>query len=322
MAQINLLDEDFKDFPIGDFPFDKNHCATGEYHFIHYPGYYGRWYDPVCNHTYNGQGASWIITEYNGAHFMEQMRIRNDKPHRTFPMLTSGDRFWKDYEMTASIRMFTTKWGTAGIGFCCQNSANLLVLVFEEHELRLEYRHKEDVEIIESVPFDYNCDDTYVMNVKISGTHVVCSVDGKIYFDTDTSYAAQGGKIAITATIPAQFGYVKVTTDESTAKEIDAAREAYNTACKEAQERYPKMKLVKKIDLKGCGSGRQLRFGHLLGNDEYQMLIAQCQKRVNRDAYGTISCLTAFDLDGNILWQHGEPTDNTFLLICLCRYMI
>ena len=34
------------------------------------------------------------------------------------------------------------------------------------------------------------------------------------------------------------------------------------------------------------------------------------QKRVNRDAYGTISCLTAFDLDGNILWQHGEPTDN------------
>ena len=40
------------------------------------------------------------------------------------------------------------------------------------------------------------------------------------------------------------------------------------------------------------------------------MVIAQCQKRVNRDAYGTISCLTAMDLDGNILWQYGEPTDN------------
>ena len=70
------------------------------------------------------------------------------------------------------------------------------------------------------------------------------------------------------------------------------------------------MKLLKKIDLKGCGTGRQLRFGHLLGNGEYQMVMAQCQKRVSRDAYGTISCLTAFDLDGNILWQHGEPTDN------------
>ena len=129
MADFILLNEDFSDFPIGEFPYDKNHSAMGEYHFIHYPGYYGKWYDPVCNHTYNGQGASWIISEYNGKHFMEQMRIRNDKPHRTFPMLTSGDRFWRDYTITASVRMFTTKWGNAGIGFCCQNSANLLHLL-------------------------------------------------------------------------------------------------------------------------------------------------------------------------------------------------
>lgn len=76
MTEYILLDEDFKDFPIGEFPYDKNHSAMGEYHFIHYPGYYGKWYDPVCNHTYNGQGASWVITEYNGKHYMEQMRIR------------------------------------------------------------------------------------------------------------------------------------------------------------------------------------------------------------------------------------------------------
>ena len=63
MAEYILLDEDFKDFPIGEFPYDKNHSAMGEYHFIHYPGYYGKWYDPVCNHTYNGQGASWVIME-------------------------------------------------------------------------------------------------------------------------------------------------------------------------------------------------------------------------------------------------------------------
>ena len=71
MADFILLDEDFSDFPIGEFPYDKNHSAMGEYHFIHYPGYYGKWYDPVCNHVYNGQGASWIISEYNGKHFTD-----------------------------------------------------------------------------------------------------------------------------------------------------------------------------------------------------------------------------------------------------------
>ena len=108
--------------------------------------------------------------------------------------------------------------------FCCQNSANLLVLVFEEHELRLSIVIKERLVIIESAPFDYNCDDTYVLKSEIKGSHVICSVDDKVYFDLDTEYARQGGKVAITATIPTQFGFVNVTTSESTAASIDAAR--------------------------------------------------------------------------------------------------
>jgi len=226
-------------------------------------------------------------------------------------MLTSGDRFWKDYELEVKLRMFTTKWGNAGIGFCCQNSANLLVLVFEEGELRLEYRHKEQVEIIERAAFAYNCDDYYVMKASISGDHVICSVNGKAYFDVHTEYALQGGKAAITATIPTQFEYVNVTVTDETAAQIDAARKAYSDLCAEEQQKYPKMKLLKKIDLRNFGTGRQVRFGHLLGNGEYQIVLAQCQKRVNRDAYGTISCLTAIDLDGNVLWRYGEPTSNT-----------
>ena len=306
-----LLKEDFMEFPIGDFPYDKNHSAMGEYHYINYPGYRGRWHDPVCNHTYNGQGASWTITEYDGRHYMEQQRIRNDKPHRTFPMLTSGDRFWKDYELEVKLRMFTTKWGNAGIGFCCQNSANLLVLVFEEGELRLEYRHKEQVEIIERAAFAYNCDDYYVMKASISGDHVICSVNGKAYYDVHTEYALQGGTAPITATLPTQYEYVNGTVTEETSAQIDAARKAYSDLCAEEQQKYPKMKLLKKIDLRNFGTGRQVRFGHLLGNGEYQIVLAQCQKRVNRDAYGTISCLTAIDLDGNVLWRYGEPTSNT-----------
>ncbi len=56
-------------------------------------------------------------------------------------------------------------------------------------------------------------------------------------------------------------------------------KNAYKAECENAQAHYPKMKLLKKIDLKGCGTGRQLRFGHLLGNGEYQMVMAQCQKK-------------------------------------------
>ena len=29
---------------------------------------------------------------------------------------------------------------------------------------------------------DYNCDDTYVLKAEIKGSHVICSVDDKVYF--------------------------------------------------------------------------------------------------------------------------------------------
>ena len=313
MNQVYLLQEDFKEFSIGEFPYDKGHSAMGEYHFIQYPGYYGRWYDPVCNHTYNGQGASWVITECDGRHYMEQMRIHNDKPHKTFPMLTSGSRFWKDYELSVNLRMFTTKWGNAGIGFCAQNSLNLLVLIFEEQQLKLVYRHKETEELLAAMPYAYDCDHTYMMRAVIAGTCVQCFVNDRKCFDVTTDYAAQGGRIAITATIPTQFTEVTVQVDKATAEAIEAAEQDFKRQGEAAQARYPKMKLYKKISLQNFGTGRQVRFGHLLGNGEYQVLLAQCQKRVNRDAYGTISCLTAMDLEGNVLWQHGEPTTNTEL---------
>ena len=55
-----------------------------------------------------------------------------------------------------------------------------------------------------------------------------------LIFDLDSEYARQGGKVAITATIPTQFGFVNVTTSESTAASIDAARNAYKAECENA----------------------------------------------------------------------------------------
>ena len=155
-----LLNEDFMNFKIGEFPYDKNHSAMGEYHYIVNDGYTGNWTDPVCTHTYSG--ASWIITEDKGKHYMEQMRIKTDRPHEIHPMLMSGDPSWFNYTMTVKFRMLNTS-GIAGIGFCVQNSMNLLALVFTEGEVRLENRYKMKKEILAKKPFSYHCDAFYVM---------------------------------------------------------------------------------------------------------------------------------------------------------------
>ena len=85
MRNICLFSDDFRKFPIGEFPYDPDHSAAGEYHYVTPKGVCGEWKDQVCNYRYNGHGPSWIVTEENGKHYMEQSRIEKGIPHRIFP---------------------------------------------------------------------------------------------------------------------------------------------------------------------------------------------------------------------------------------------
>ncbi|WPX08580.1 hypothetical protein [Anaerocellum danielii] len=123
----------------------------------------------------------------------------------------------------------------------------------------------------------------------------------------DRSYTR--GKTGITATMPAQFTDVRVLMNRQAYKCYLIAKNNWLHDEKKLQCEYPQPVLWKIIDFKNFGAGRQIRFGNLPENNQKFMVIAQHQKRVHRDAYANISCLTAIDLDGRILWQIGEPSN-------------
>ena len=327
MRTVKLFQDDFTQFQIGEFPYDKNHSAMGEYNYVVNPGYCGAWTDMVCNHTYNGSGASWIITEDEGKHFMEQMRVVDNRPHKTHPLLMAGSDKWRNYTVSTKVRALNTS-GSVGIGFGCKNSLNLYVLVLEDGRLKLIYRHKQIDTELASCAYDYNCDEFYELKAVCRETGVSCLVNDRELLSYETQeLSVEGivterittagilleritieGKIAITATVPAQFTDVEVWVSEGTMSEIEKAIAAEQEESEKRCNEHPKMKLYKKINLKNFGTGRQIRFGHLCGGDEWYIVLAQGQRRVRRDDCSHISCLTAIDLDGNILWQKGEPS--------------
>ncbi len=303
-----LCHEDFQDFPIGEFPYDPDHSAMGEYQYVTAEGYSGRWLDQVCNYTWNGAGPTWLITEQNGRHAMECMRVEKNKPHRMFPTLETGAPSWRNYAVSVTLRRLSLR-GTAGLVFCLNHSADTLVFALEEHgAATLTYRHKEELHPLGRAAFPQNPDDDYRLSVDVQGDAVRCCVDGVPLIEARTSVAARGGKVGITADCPARFSEFEalVSPEEAQAIALREARRAALEAGEAAQ--HPAMKLWKKIDLKNHGTSRQVRFGHLLGDGSWQVVLAQMQRRVSRDAYGFISCLTAIDLDGNVLWQLGEPS--------------
>lgn len=308
--RVVLFADDFMGFSLGEFPYDKDHSATGEYHYVVESGYRGVWIDQVCNHSYNGSGPTWIITEDGGRHFMEQQRIEKDRPHRMFPTLQTGNLHWKEYTVSAVVRRLSTK-GIAGIVFCMTNSINTLVFSLEKDEVVLTHRHKEELHVLARAAFCNDTDSYYVLKAEVCQGHVSCYVNEEKLLEYEGELAARGGKIGITADCPTQFTEVYVRVSEETMQEIAGAEAKEMSDFAARSKEYPEMELVKKIDLKNFGTSRQVRFGHLTGTKDWYVVLAQAQKRVNRDAYAHINCITAIDLEGNVLWQFGEPSENS-----------
>ncbi|MBR5545930.1 MAG: hypothetical protein IKU70_02995 [Clostridia bacterium] len=309
-----LFSDDFRAFPIGEFPYDPDHTATGEYHYVVEKGDHGAWVDQVVNYSWNGHGPTWLMTEKDGRHFMECQRIEKNHPHRIFPTLQTGKTVWNNYAVSAAVRRLSLR-GMAGLCFCMNHSIDTLVFSLENGDTaRLAHRYKEEIRILAEVPFVCDSDTEYRFCVDVQNGHVRCAIDGSTIIEADVPQASRGGKIALTADCPTRFGDVQVCVTPEEAEAIHQREEAAAQCERSEMAKRPAMKLWKKIDLKNFGTSRQLRFGHLWGDESWQIVLAQMQKRVTGDAYGFISCLTAIDLDGNVLWQLGEPSKQSEVL--------
>jgi rhamnogalacturonan endolyase len=303
VVMIQVFTDNFSQFQIGPFPYDPKHSAIGEYHYFPTQGFKGFWYDPIV--WYGWLGPSWIVTEGNGDKYMEQTRPQMAISAH-WPTLVAGESSWKDYSFEVTLRLLSTDSFT-GIAFRYTHARRYYFLCFGEGYLHLMKRDQEQLVDLATVPFASDCDSHYRLCVECTGSNLMAFVDGNLLLCVDDDSYAQG-RIALVARMPAQFSNVAVSmTQESHASWIAATHRSARDLV-ELRAAYPQPHLWKCIDLKNFGTGRQIRFGHLTGNSEMHMVLAQHQKRGYKDAYAHISCLTAIDLDGKVLWQLGEPS--------------
>ncbi|KAF7600453.1 MAG: hypothetical protein CGU28_03500 [Candidatus Dactylopiibacterium carminicum] len=313
MSTQTIFSDHFDAFRIGPFPYDPKHSAIGEYHYWPTEGFKGAWHDPVV--WYGWLGPSWIVTENEGAKYMEQTRLQVAITDH-WPTLTAGETSWRDYTAGVTIRPLATD-SHIGLAFRYVHARSYYFLGFEGGQLRLLRRDQEVVHELASVPCAIDSDTHYRLEVRCEGSRLVGVLDGVEYLAVEDN-ALDAGKVALIARVPAQFTAVEVGMGP-------AAHQAWLTAeaqaaCELAELRahYPQPRLWKTIDLQDFGTGRQIRFGHLTGDGTMHIVLAQHQKRGYKDAYAHISCLTAIDLDGRVLWQIGTPSTEPDHAIVSC----
>ena len=304
-----LFRDDFARFPNRPFsePVKQLTNALHEYHYVEHRGVrIWPWENALLHEDV------WTGGDEDGKTYIE-MHVVNDRPYQYQSTLVTGDTEWFDYTYEAKVRPLLNE-EVAGIAFRYHtnrhhyqfvltggNRAVLrLRLPLEQKYRRAEYR------VLGEASFPYDMRNWYTMRVENKGPSIRAFIDGKLILQASDGEILKG-RVGLLASVPARFTDVSVTAPDATERQIRAAILKREAELARIRDENPKPRLWKKFDTPGYGTARNVRFGDLDGDGQMDMLLAQHIRKAYRNAFDSISCLTAVTMDGKILWQIGRP---------------
>lgn len=306
MATQLILEDEFDTLEVGRLSAEVG--AHTEYHYLPEAAPKGNW-TVACFASGGDRGLAWHVVQENGHNVVSQT-IENNHVH-THPTLCAGDVLWENYTVTATFTP-QEKRAHSGLLFRYQNSRCYYFFGFHDNDVVIKMRrhgtgYRQPYEnTLASQPCDWTEGQTYTATVKVNGPQIHSEIEGLVTLEaTDETFA--NGKIALQADDPTHFHSVRVTAEPDAIEQFNIHREKNERELDELREANPKPMLWKKFSTEGFGVGRNLRFGDLTGNGVPDVLVGQIYHHGPRDAYCEISCLTAMNFDGEILWRAGEP---------------
>lgn len=299
-----IIYEDFSDFKPSEFPYDHEHSALGEYHHNMPKGYRGNFYDPISLHQWRGLGGSWLITEAFGKYYLEQNRGDFATGHfaDVSAILVHNKMLYAGYDASFYMTLLEAN-KPCGLTFNYIHNRIYDAVVFDGTKVKVYHKNQENETVYFEQDLRMESLDEYKISFKLDDKFVLY-VDDKMICQCDIKFIPS--RVAFIGKSPARFRCLSVLMSEQEYQchLANEQKELERVNAKKAE--YAPIELIKKISLNGSGAGRQFRFGYL-EDGRPVMLFAQHQKRMYRDAFARLSCLTAFDMDGNMLWQIGKP---------------
>ena len=305
----DLFRDDFSRLPPRVFsePVKQLTNAIQEYHYLPHRGApLDPWENAICHDDV------WAGGDEDGQAYVEQHSV-NTLRRLMNPLLVTGDPEWSDYALEVRVRPLSLS-EMAGIAFRYRTNRHYYLFGLAGGSravlrLRLPFEKKyrvADWKDLGAAEFLYDTRRYYTLRVENDGPKIRAFVDGKLLIEA-TDAEILKGKVGVTSNIPARFTGVRVSVTPAVEKDIRSRIAARQAGLARLRAANPQPKLWKKLSTPRFGAGRNVRFGDLDGDRRPDMLIAQNVRKASRNSFDHISCLTAVNLDGRVLWQIGRP---------------
>ena len=285
-----------------------------EYHYV--PRQFTDGWDIV-----NNRGPEeWKVFSSDGRNSLNYMGYNNTVWTNDFiyPILCYGDILWKDYRLEVKMTPFDRS-DLNGIIFRYRDGRHYYLFGLDKDDkVTLRYRdgekgfRKDGWTEIGQYVFKTDPTRIYIMSVEASGSKIKCYIDGRLVIEaTDNRYSA--GKIGLLANAPVSFHEVKVTTSPEAKQAFLDEKASLAKELVALRANNPKPKLWKQISTKGFGAARAMRLGDLDNDGKTDFLLIQNMPYFGSN-YNQITCMTALNSEGRLLWQYGKPdTANAWL---------
>jgi rhamnogalacturonan endolyase len=316
LGAAELFRDDFSRFPPGwlSEPVGQLNAAIQEYHFLPDRGVnLAPWFNPIAHED------AWIVSDENGKSYLEQHLV-NSRAEQYNSMMITGDAEWLDTTVEVKLRPLSFAQ-PCGLVFRYHTNRHYYVFSLSDgHRARLAVRLPLEKRLrvaewrtLGEAEFPYGVKQYYTLRVENEGPRIRAFIDGHLILEAADS-EIQKGKAGVTANAPARFTDFSVKASDESAALIRGRIAAREAELAKLRASNPKPQLWKTIETPGFGAGRNFRLGDLDGDGRADILIAQNIPRARGDAFDHISCLTAINLDGKILWQSGRPDPRNTLL--------
>ncbi len=307
---VVLLDDDFSGLRPGMFSAGVI-GAHAEYHYVRETAPQGNWVVSCFTSGTPEQRAWWVIEQDGDAMLRQTIYNRRKHSHPMVCTVAKGSEFWRDYTVSVSFCPQSDRQ-QSGVAFRYRNDrcyyffgvdGPKAILKVVKHGVAFR---KPFEKILAERDFAWKTGEFLTATIRIKSNEIQAEFGSNIVLKAEDSTFTEG-KIALTADFPTKFSSVKVTAGAEEIKRIKKCIAAKEKEEAKLQTANPRPIVWKKFATGEYGVGRNLRFGDLDGDGRIDILFGQVIHHGPKDRNSELSCITAVNMDGKVLWQKGRP---------------
>jgi hypothetical protein len=232
---------------------------------------------------------------------------------------TFGNELWRDYRFRAVVTPVSFEHALPMGSFCgivahYKHAQDYLALVLSrDGQLKLLRRTAGGFDLLAFAALEFCIGQSLSLTLTVRGGEITGTAGP---YSGATTIRAQlsgrsenaAGKVGFISAAHARFGPHTVECSPEESLRIAKAGAETQTALEKKRANFPRMKLERTVPLYGRATRGNVLLADINGDGKLEILAAQSSKKIaTRISLTSLTCLTALDLDGSILWQAGIP---------------